>query len=151
MKLDKEKIVNALGLAGPQSAGLWAFIEDGSLSKKLHSGRSAEARVLAALLARSGFTGPTKIIEANDGGFFKATSDNYNFSKVVEGLGKEFEMLKNEIKPFACCRSMHPAVESVLRLRDKINLKSIKKAEIRIFSIGKKQCGFIKHSTNTEL
>jgi len=149
MKLDKEKIANALGLAGTQSAGLWAFTADGSLSKKLHPGRSAQSGLFAALLARSGFTGPTKIIEANDGGFFKATSDNYNFSKVVEGLGKEFEMLKTEIKPFACCRSMHPAVEAVLRLRDKINLKSIKKIEIRIFSIGKKQCGFIKHPTNT--
>jgi len=149
MELDKIQIANALGLAGTQSAGLWAFIADGSLSKKLHPGRSAQSGLLAALLARSGFTGPTKIIEANDGGFFKATSDNYNYSKVVEGLGKEFEMLKTEIKPFACCRSMHPAVEAVLRLRDRINLKSIKKIEVRIFSIGKKQCGCIRYPTNT--
>lgn len=117
MKLNKEKIANALGLAGTQSAGLWAFIEDGSLNKKLHPGRSAEAGVLAALLARSGFTGPTKIIEAKDGGFFNATSNNYDFFKVIKDLGKEFEMLKTEIKPFACCRSMHPAIEAALSLR----------------------------------
>ena len=149
MKLDKEKIANALGLAGTQSAGLWAFIEDGSLSKKLHPGRSAEAGVLAALLARSGFTGPTKIIEAKDGGFFKATSDDYDFSKVIKDLGKEFEMLKTEIKPFACCRSMHPAIEAALNLREKVSLDQIEKIEVRIFSIGKKQCGSIKYPTNS--
>ena len=146
--LDVSQTVNALGLAGTQSAGLWAFIHDGSLSKRLHCGRSAESGVLAALMAKQGFTGPKMIIEAEDGGFFKATSDAYDFKSVTEGIGKTFEILGTGMKPYACCRTMHPAINAILLLRDKVRLDEVERIEIRIFSVGKFQCDKTKHPSN---
>ena len=39
MGLDEERTAWALGLAGTQGAGLWAFNADGTMSKRLHAGR----------------------------------------------------------------------------------------------------------------
>src|SRR5688572_13305334 len=68
MKLDAERTAWALGLAGTQGAGLWAFNADGTMSKRLHAGKAAHSGVLAAELAQLGFTGPTQIYEYHDGG-----------------------------------------------------------------------------------
>jgi len=60
--LDAETTASALGLAGTQSAGLWAFNVDGAMSKRLHPGRSAQSGIMAALLAARGFQGPRFIL-----------------------------------------------------------------------------------------
>ncbi|MCD6420025.1 MAG: MmgE/PrpD family protein [Synergistetes bacterium] len=147
--LDAVHTASALGLAGTQSSGLWAFTSDGSMSKKFHPGRAAESGVLSAFLSKEDFTGPTKVIEADDGGFFKAASDEYSYDVVVSDLGREFYLLDTEIKPFACCRSMHPAVEAALRLRDSINVEDIASVLVRTFSVAKMQCGFTHHPANS--
>jgi len=69
--LDAERTAWALGLAGSFTGGTWAFLDDGSMSKRYHPGRAAETGVLAAALARAGFTGPTRVFEAEWGGFLK--------------------------------------------------------------------------------
>ena len=40
--LDAATTASALGLAGTQSAGLWAFTSDGSMSKRIHPGKAAQ-------------------------------------------------------------------------------------------------------------
>jgi len=61
---DPATTASALGLAGTQSAGLWAFNADGAMSKRLHPGRAAQSGVMAAALAGRGFQGPRFILEA---------------------------------------------------------------------------------------
>lgn len=70
--LDAERIMSALGSAGTQAAGIWAFTSDGSMSKPLHAGKAAQGGLISAVLAQTGFTGSRYILEAEDGGFFKA-------------------------------------------------------------------------------
>ncbi len=62
MDLSKDQFVYALGNAGTQSSGLWQFNADGDMSKHLHAGRAAANGVLAADLARQGFTGARCIL-----------------------------------------------------------------------------------------
>ncbi|MCJ7805990.1 MAG: MmgE/PrpD family protein, partial [Clostridia bacterium] len=57
LKLNRKQTINAMGLAGTQSAGLFQFLYDGSMAKRFHPGRSAQSGILAALLAEKGFTG----------------------------------------------------------------------------------------------
>ena len=76
MGLDAWTTASALGLAGTQSAGLWAFHADGAMSKRLHPGRAAQAGIVSAQLAQRGFDGPRLILETADGGFLAATSDD---------------------------------------------------------------------------
>lgn len=37
MGLDRKKLLHAIGSAGTQAAGLWQFLEDGAMSKTLHT------------------------------------------------------------------------------------------------------------------
>ncbi|MEO7083952.1 MAG: MmgE/PrpD family protein, partial [Gemmatimonadaceae bacterium] len=55
--LTGSEMLDALGSAGTQAAGLWEFNADGTMSKHLHPGKAAFNGVLAADLAKVGFTG----------------------------------------------------------------------------------------------
>ena len=76
--LDAEHTAWALGIAGTQSSGLFAFNADGAMTKRFHAGRAAQAGLMAAELAQVGYTGPTQVFEAEDGGMLKAFSDASN-------------------------------------------------------------------------
>jgi 2-methylcitrate dehydratase PrpD len=142
--LNQDQMASALGMAGTQSAGLWAFTADGAMSKRFHAGRSSQSGVMAALLAKDGFKGPTKILEAEDGGFCKATSDEVDLRKITQGLGKEFVSAEMNIKPYACCASAHSAIDAVRYLIQvhKISPSEIEKVFVRTASGVKVQCGF---------
>lgn len=129
--LNKQQIVHALGNAGTQAAGLWEFIEDGANSKQLHTAKASYNGVLAALLAKKGFTGASKILEG-DRGFFKAMSDSYNEQKIVEGLGEQFKIMENGFKLYASCRHTHPSMDCVHTLMNKHSIDSTEIEKILI-------------------
>jgi 2-methylcitrate dehydratase PrpD len=141
--LDAERMVSALGLAGTQSSGLWAFMQDGAGNKKFHGGHAAHAGAVAAILAQGGLTGPSAILEAEDGGFFRATSDDFNCATVVEGLGERWHLLRVGRKPYACCRSMHLSIDGIFELKREHGLRpeEIENVEVLTYEIGVKQCG----------
>ena len=142
--LSAADMASALGLAGTQSAGLWAFLADGAMSKRFHPGRAAQSGVMAAFLARSGFRGPTQILEAPDGGFCQATSDRFDLSRVTDALGERFHGAEVNIKPYACCASSHSAVDAVLELKDRHGFTAADVERVRVKTAGSVvvQCGF---------
>jgi len=142
--LNGEQMASALGMAGTQSAGLWAFTADGAMSKRFHPGRAAQSGVMAALLARKGFKGPTQILEAADGGFCKATSDQIDLSLITTELGTRFLCRDVNIKPYACCASAHSAIDAVLELRKKhqFSPSAVERIRVKTAEGVKLQCGF---------
>ena len=115
LDLNEEQMISALGNAGTQAAGLWEFIEDGAMTKQLHTGKAAMNGVIAALLAQKGFTGPRKILEGKRG-FFNAMSDAHDVSKITDGLGTEFKILENSFKIHASCRHTHHAIDLLIEV-----------------------------------
>lgn len=142
--LDEKKIAMALGMAGTQSSGLWAFTADGSDSKRFHPGKAASSGILGAYLVQKGYKGPTKILEAEDGGFCKATSDDFSLERITQNLGKIYETEGVVIKPYACCASSHSSIDAALDLVKKNNIKpmDIEKIIVLNSSVVKQQCGF---------
>lgn len=61
LKLSEEQIVHALGIAGTQAAGLTVSME--ASSRSLHTGKACHDGILAAMLAKKGFTGAEDIFE----------------------------------------------------------------------------------------
>ena len=51
------QFADALGIAGSFTGGVWAFIDDGAWTKRIHPGKAGETGVDAALLARGGSPG----------------------------------------------------------------------------------------------
>jgi 2-methylcitrate dehydratase PrpD len=123
LQLTPQQMAWALGLAGVQHTGTWVFTDDGSMCKRFHAGQAAQGGVNAAYLAWAGFTGPTRVLEAKDGGFFATTSDEYDISRVAKGLGEKYEAALTSPKPFSCCRHTHSTLDAVLRLVSKNSFK----------------------------
>jgi 2-methylcitrate dehydratase PrpD len=112
--LDEEQTISAYGSAGTQAGGLWEFLTDKAMSKQLHPGKAALNGLLAALLAKRGFTGARRILEGEKG-FFKATSGDFDGAKCLANLGKEFYFERNSIKYHASCGHTHSAIDAVLQ------------------------------------
>ena len=144
LRLNQDEMASALGMAGTQSAGLWAFTADGAMSKRFHPGRAGQSGVMAAFLARKGFRGPTRILEATDGGFCRATSDRFDLTLATADLGTRFLSAQTNIKPYACCASSHSAVDAVLEIRVKhrFDPSDVEKILVKTAGVVQVQCGF---------
>jgi 2-methylcitrate dehydratase PrpD len=116
LRLTSDQMVHALGSAGTQAAGLWEFNADGAMSKHLHPGKAAMNGVLAADLARAGFTGASRILEG-DRGFFNAMSASHDASRVTDGLGTAWKIGENGYKLHACCGHTHTAIDVAIAMR----------------------------------
>lgn len=114
--LNTTQMLDALGSAGTQAAGLWEFNADGAMSKHLHPGKAAFNGVLAADLAQRGFTGATRILEG-ERGFFRATTTAYDETRITEGLGQGWKIGENCYKLYSCCGHTHTAIDTALDLR----------------------------------
>jgi 2-methylcitrate dehydratase PrpD len=150
LKLNVKETTNALGMAGTQSFGLWAFLEDSASSKILHPARAASSGIEAAMLAKAGMTGPISILSANDGSLFAAMSDEYDLSMVTKDLGIVYEIKNVDNKPYPCCRSTHCAIDSAIYLRNSYNIDvdDIEEVQIGTYLVGYKQCGLTEGSKN---
>jgi len=113
LKLNAAQMLDALGSAGTQAAGLWEFNADGAMSKHLHPGKAAFNGILAADLARVGFTGASRILEG-DRGFFRATSESHDASRITDGLGTHWKISENCYKMHSCCGHTHTAIDVAL-------------------------------------
>ena len=156
LDLSVDQIVSALGMAGTQSSGVWAFLGDGSNCKILHPARAAADGIEAAFLAKAGMTGPEHIFDAKDGGLLYAMSDGGDVSKLSQGLGEVYEILNMDMKPYPCCRSAHCAIDGILEIREQMErrmglqiqnkpeaeilARQIRAIEIDTYLVGYKQC-----------
>ena len=129
--LNEKKLVTAFGIAGTQAAGLGEWATDGSWIKRLHPGKSAEAGILAVLLADGGFTGPSTIIEGQQG-FLKAFSYDrkWDAGTILEGLGKTYRGHGTSFKPYACCRFSHQVVDAALAAITKHDIRPENVSEV---------------------
>ena len=136
MDLDCDAFVRALGIAGTQAAGLTEWRFDGSWIKRLHPGKAAHSGVLAARLAREGFTGPATIFEGR-GGFFNAFSfgEAIDADRAVRNLGVEHSAFGTAIKPYPCCRFAHGAIDlAVAASQSGISTNAIETVAVRIYA-----------------
>ena len=147
--LDAETTASALGLAGTQSAGLYAFSADGAMTKRLHSGLAAESGIRAALLAARGFHGPRLVLEAEDGGFLAATSDDIRIAEVTAGLGDEWRTDGVIFKRYACCGSNHASIDAVLAImaEERLQPGDIDHVVTGVSRSVETQCGFVYQPT----
>ena len=114
--LDEEQMVNCLGSAGTQAAGLWEFRASGSMSKVLHTANANLCGLRSAELAKLGFTGAPTILEG-DRAFVNALAPEPDLDSLTKGFGEGYRIEENSFKPYACCRHTHSAnycIEKIL-------------------------------------
>jgi 2-methylcitrate dehydratase PrpD len=116
VQLTATRMIDALGIAGNQSAGIFEGVKEGRMTKRFGSGRAAQSGLLAADLARLGFTGPTSVVEG-DWGYLRAFSDRWDIASVTAGLGNSYTLMETTFKPYPCCKALHAAIDGVLGLQ----------------------------------
>jgi 2-methylcitrate dehydratase PrpD len=132
-------MVSALGIAGTQAAGLFAFMADGTMTKSFHAGKAAQNGILAAYFAKEGFTGPAYVLE-DKRGFYQACADSSNPDRVIAGLGEKYEIMTTYVKYHASCRHSHAPVDAILDLRSRTPFRpeDVEKVNIYTYTIAAK-------------
>lgn len=104
--------------------------------KDIIMGWGAYTGITAAKMRRFGFEGADTGIEG-DFGYAQAVSTAYDFAKGLRGLGKHYTILDTGIKPYACCRQHHAAIDATLAIREKhdIQPEQIQKILDRTFRV----------------
>ena len=117
--LTDAQLRNAVGINGSQASGLIESYADGTWVKTLHAGWAAASGITAALLAKSGFTGPATVLEGDSGLFNAFVPDapgGLRFDELTKGLGHEWEARRCSLKPYPCAHVIHPFVDLALDL-----------------------------------
>lgn len=123
LKLDAKTMQHALGSAGTMAAGLWEFLRDAADSKQLHTAKAAADGLMAAYLARDGYTGAKKILEGKQG-LAAGMSSDADAKWLTDGLGTRWALIETSFKFHASCRHTHPAADALLELMRAHQLKA---------------------------
>ncbi len=134
LNLEEELIVNAFGIAGSTSAGLFAFLEEGASVRHAHAGQACYNGMLATHLAAAGMTGPKRIFEAKEG-FLNAYTNQHEPEHIMRDLGDTYEIFSAYHKIYQACGHSFPAIDAALVLRDTLfdRLDDIDRIEIRAY------------------
>lgn len=114
--LDEAAAVRALGIAGSFASGSLEFLADGSSTKQLHPGWSAQAGIAAAQFAAAGATGPSTILEGTNGLFAAFTGRRVAAEAVTAGLGRVWETTRITVKPYPVCQLSHASLDALATL-----------------------------------
>jgi 2-methylcitrate dehydratase PrpD len=147
--LDAGQWVQAMGLAGSQAAGLKSAF--GTMTKPFHAGRAASAGLLAALLARGGFTAATDVLEAKQGFFETHAGDPPDRSR-LDRLRGRFLVRETLFKYHAACYLTHAAIEAArgLRQRHDIDPGTLDDVELTVAPLLLRVCNIAEPKTGLE-
>ncbi|MCE2404997.1 MAG: MmgE/PrpD family protein [Dehalococcoidia bacterium] len=115
MGLDVEATRHAIGIAASKSAGI--RVAFGTMTKPYHAGAAGENGVVAAKLARLGYTTDP---DALDGrwGFFQVAGGGSDPQLIRGKLGSPYAFVDPgvSIKPYPCGSLAHPSMDAMLEL-----------------------------------
>jgi 2-methylcitrate dehydratase PrpD len=115
-------MARAAGIAGSFASGLLECWVDGTQTKFLHPGWSAQSGITAAMLARAGVTGPAQVFEGRWGLFASHVQDpnaHRDLARINADLGTHWESRNSSFKPFPAAHVIHPYISAAIRLREK--------------------------------
>lgn len=114
LRLNQVQVAHALGLAATQAAGLVEVL--GSMARVLNAGFAARNGLGAALLAAQGFEGPREPLTGLRG-FIPVFGGNSDPAAVTDALGKRWEMLQIQLKPYPSGVVLHALIDACLEHR----------------------------------
>ncbi len=115
-KLNAEQCATAIAMGASQSAGIMANF--GTMTKPFHAGRSAQSGVMAARLAKAGFTASFDALEHTQG-FLAAVSPSGKIdieAPVDAGQIWRLTQTKLSVKKYPLCFCTHRALDGMLDL-----------------------------------
>jgi 2-methylcitrate dehydratase PrpD len=131
--LTAAQLQTAWGIAASEVSGL--IRNFGTMTKPFHAGHAAKSGVMAAWLAKNGFTADTQIFDGKNHFFSTyAGEDAVPLESTMKNLGKPWEMVTPGIyvKRFPCCYCNHRPVGGMFELIKQHNIKREEVTKVRI-------------------
>ena len=134
---DADQVENAFGIAGSGAAGLFSFAAGGDV-KRVHPGHAAREGLLAALLTDGGLAGPRGVLEFKEGFFNAFAGGDRDYGSIdLLAIGDNhprsaFAIANCYMKPHACCRHIHSAIDAVLDIAGVERLRPEDVAAVRV-------------------
>lgn len=119
LDLNKEQIINALGLAGSFASGINEFLSNGSNSKVLHIANAIKNGIMIAHFAKNNMSGPLSIFEGRDN-IFKCFGIEQECDKTEldKALGEIWQTMQVSIKPYPSCHFAHGLIDCAIALKN---------------------------------
>ncbi len=114
LKLDATQLQYAIGIALSQAAGF--RVMHATMVSSLMPAQGAQTGLRAAVLAERGFTASPAALEGRYG-FLEVFAETPHIPSLTDGLGEQFELLRNTYKPYPCGIVIHPIIDACLQLR----------------------------------
>ena len=123
MGLTTQQTLTAFGLAGSMPSGILQNF--GSYTKPLHAGMTCRSGVLAATLAKQGWTATDAFLSSKVGWAHAYIGEHrYDPERMTANLGKIWYSKDTiVIKKYPCCGSNHSALDSLISLLEEHDLK----------------------------
>ncbi len=131
--LDLEQMVAAAGISGSSHFTLGGVVA-GHLTnmKNTAAPLAAQAGVIAALMAREGYTGPVEVFEGKEGVFEVINNVEWRPDWLLKGLGKDFMITRCAYKAFPTEALTHQPISAALQVCQEHGLTAEDVAEIRV-------------------
>lgn len=114
MGLDARLLREAMSIAASiTTATTWQPCVEGATARNAYAAAANYKGLMAALLARSGFTGLRDPLPET---FGQVLGEAYRPEAALAGLGEEYAITTNYFKFHACCAYNHPALDATLDL-----------------------------------
>lgn len=125
LSLGQEKLENAEGIARTMTQPHdLAMYSPATLMVRVHHGFVCQDAINACLLAKRGITGPRQEVMAGPKGYLGFAKWETNPDALTNGLGKKWEMLDAEIKPYPSCKGTHTSIEGIIAQMEEHNFKA---------------------------
>ncbi len=132
--LDEAQMVNAVGISGAFAGQLCVLDMEGeelTMSRDLACPFPARQAILAALMAKKGFTGPDRVFEGRAGFAEAFTRGKIDLTKLTQ-RDKDFSILYTGTKSHACNGRLIGAVQATLSLVKEHDIRPEQVAQVSI-------------------
>jgi len=150
MNFDEAQMTTAIGLAANQSAGLRE--SHGTMASQFTQGHAARCGLMAALLARRGYTCTPSMLEGPKG-FAASFATGANLDAATVGLGETFEIADLAYKPYPSGFVVHPIIDACLDIvqAHRFDTGRIERVELTVNPLALQLCNRPAPKTRNQL
>ena len=136
LKLGKKEMYHALGLAGtvpPLPVDMQKFVQRPIGFGKNVFGWTTFTGVFWTLMAQKGVEGTPHILDGDAGFWTIMGSDRYDFERILQGLGNEYNIMDTKFKPYPLCTWGHTSVDAAKKIFEEndIHAKDIESVKVK--------------------
>jgi 2-methylcitrate dehydratase PrpD len=130
--LSEDGILSVMGLAATASSLLRQPILDRVSGKNALCAQTASVATTALDLALSGVQGAPRFLEGEFGLGPMLAGRQVDFRAALADLGSRFSVNEISLKPYPCCRAVHPSIDLALQLRAVVDADAVKRVKVSV-------------------